>query len=98
MIEIPSSAVLERHLLDHLIRELVCGPPAGLQVVLLYLYNVVIDQLLLLNLLLAPMHEPHPELRKLEVVILIDHLVRIQSLGDLCLFEIKEVLQQVVMD
>ena len=58
---------------------------------------MVINQLLLLDLLLTPMDEPHAELAELEIVIFVYHLVRIQSLRDLSLFEIEEILQQVVV-
>jgi hypothetical protein len=63
------------------------------KILVLNLDNVIIYQFLLLHFILIPIDIPHPELRVFKIV---RSVVKVESLRNLCLFEIQKVLHYVV--
>ena len=63
------------------------------KILVLNLDNMIIYQFLLLHFILIPIDIPHPELRVFKIV---RSVVKVESLRNLCLFEIQKVLHYVV--
>ena len=68
-----------------------------LEIIILYIYDVIIDELLLLYFLLSPIDISHSEFWKFQIVLRIMFLVQIQILINFILFEIQKWLKNVVV-